>query len=173
MADRPAELEIARPGRARRALFGALVLLLFVRVVALEPVRVVSTSMAPTLDEGDRVLVEKVSLRFVGPWRGELVVFPDPLTAGLSVKRVVAVAGDEVALEDGRLRVNGDFITEDYVDPATVDAVYFGPEWVPAGTVFVMGDNRRDSIDSRSYGAIRRADLTGRVVVHSWWFPIR
>lgn len=135
------------------------------RLLAVEPLHVDSVSMAPTLQAGDRVLVEKISLRFAAPSRGDIVVFEHELGAGLAVKRVVGLAGDEVGLEDGVLVVNGEPADERYVDLARVEGVYFGPVEVPEGTVFVMGDNRAESIDSRTYGAVPLSDLAGRVVL--------
>jgi signal peptidase I len=84
------------------------------------------------------------------------------------VKRVVALAGDRVGLADGRLVVNGQRQSEDYVDLASVDSVYFGPEVVPAGSVFVLGDDRADSVDSRDYGPVPLDRVLGRVLWRLW-----
>ena len=81
------------------------------------------------------------------------------------VKRVVALGGQTVALEDGELLVDGVAPYEPQVDLKGIDWMYFGPVTVPAGAVFVMGDNRFESIDSRTYGAIPLDDLMGRVVI--------
>lgn len=137
-------------------------------VALLSSVRVVSVSMMPTLEPGDRVVVDTLSTR--APSIGDLVVLREPDSGTLVVKRVVGVAGDTIALEDGRLRRNGVLIDEPYVDLGGVDSVYFGPERVPAGTLFVMGDNRGASIDSRSYGPIDDGRVVGRVLLR-WWPP--
>jgi signal peptidase I len=132
------------------------------------PVRISSGSMAPTLLEGDRVLVTRAGV----PGRGELVTFRSPADGTLTLKRVVAVAGDRVAIEDAALVVNGRLVTEPYVDASRVDGLYFGPVTVPAGTVFVLGDQRAGSIDSRVFGAVPVASVGGRVLVRLW-HPLR
>ena len=73
-----------------------------------------------------------------------------------------------MAIEDGVLAIDGHVQREPYVDHATVDSVYFGPVVVPRGDVFVMGDNRADSHDSRDYGAVPRRSLIGRVLTTLW-----
>ena len=128
------------------------------------PVRISSGSMAPTLLEGDRVLVTRAGT----PGRGALVTFSSPADGVLTLKRVVAIAGDRVAIEDAALVVNGRRVAEPYVDAARIDGLYFGPVTVPAGTVFVLGDRRAGSIDSRAYGAIPAARVEGRVLVRLW-----
>ncbi|MDX6562563.1 MAG: signal peptidase [Gaiellales bacterium] len=166
--------ETAAGGRRPRAvLLAAGVLLLLVGAVILrayvaEPFAIPTESMAPTLRPGDHVLVEKLSYRFGSPRRGDLVVFAAPDGGALSVKRIVGLAGDRVAIEDGVLAVNGKLRREPYVDHGSMDSVYFGPVVVPRGDVFVMGDNRADSHDSRDYGAVPRRSLVGRVLVTLW-----
>ena len=144
------------------------VLALLVRAYVVEPFAIPSESMAPTLRPGDRVLVEKLSYRFGSPRRGDLVVFRSPDGGALAVKRIVGLAGDRVAIEDGVLAIDGHVRREPYVDHATVDSVYFGPVTVPRGDVFVMGDNRADSHDSRDYGAVPRRSLIGRILTTLW-----
>lgn len=150
----------------------AVALLLLAAVMArawvAEPFAIPSESMEPTLSPGDHVLVEKLSYRFGSPRRGDLVVFRAPDGGSLAVKRVVGLGGDHVAIEDGLLAVNGHLQREPYVDQSRVDSVYFGPVVVPRGDVFVMGDNRADSHDSRDYGGVPRRSLIGRVLVTLW-----
>ncbi len=143
-------------------------LLVLTWVLAAEPIRVGSSSMTPTLRDGDQVLLDKVTYRFRKPRVGELVVVQPPGGEPLAVKRVVAVAGSDVALEDGALIVDGVEQREPALDLAGVDGVYFGPAAVPDDTVFVLGDNRGESVDSRSYGPVPLADIVGRVVVRLW-----
>ena len=97
-----------------------------------------------------------------------MIVFTAPGSRSLMVKRVAAVAGDRVGLADGHLVVNGHRVEESYVDLESVDGVYFGPQVVPDDTVFVLGDNRADSVDSRSYGAVPLDDVVGRVMIRLW-----
>ena len=137
-------------------------------VLVLEPFTVRSSSMTPTLRTGDQILAERLTPRFGQLERGDLVVFKAPATRALMVKRVVALAGDRVGLADGRLVVNGHRRAEAYVDLARVDSVYFGPEVVPAGSVFVMGDDRADSVDSRDFGPVPLDRVLGRVLWRLW-----
>ncbi len=161
-----------RSHRSRAYLLAAVALLVLlalpVRAYVAEPFAIPSESMAPTLRPGDHVLVEKLSYRFGSPRRGDLVVFRSPDGGALAVKRIVGLAGDRVAIEDGVLAIDGHVQREPYVDHATVDSVYFGPVVVPRGDVFVMGDNRADSHDSRDYGAVPRRSLIGRVLTTLW-----
>jgi signal peptidase I len=153
--------------RARSVALVALVVvaaLAAVRFVA-EPFRVPSGSMVPTLRSGDSVLVEKLSH---GARRGDLVVFRRPGNGEILLKRVVAVGGDTVALEDGALYVDGHRRHEAYANPHAIDGVYFGPVRVPRGSLFAMGDNRGDSLDSRQFGAVPAARVIGRVVARIW-----
>jgi len=159
--------------RRRRARLGSaasvLVLLgVVLAVLVSEPFTVRSSSMTPTLHSGDQILAERLTPRFGHLARGDLVVFRAPATRALMVKRVVAVAGDRVGLADGRLVVNGRPRAEAYVDLASVDGVYFGPEVVPLGSVFVMGDDRAASVDSRDFGPVPQDRVLGRVLWRLW-----
>ncbi len=142
--------------------------LLLVRLVVAEPFRIVSASMVPTLEAGDSVLVDKLSPGDDGPRRGELIVFEAPRTGEITLKRVVGVGGDRVAIKDGLLVVNGRRPAEPYTDADAIDSVFFGPVRVPAGSVFVLGDNRRDSADSRTFGAVPNRDVIGVVRARIW-----
>ncbi|MCU1377125.1 MAG: signal peptidase [Acidimicrobiales bacterium] len=133
-----------------------------------EPLRVTSVSMEPTLRAGDQLLVDKLSYRLHAPRRNDLIVFSRPGNGQLMVKRIVGLPGETVAIEDGVLVVNGRPRREPYVDQRMVDSVYFGPKTVPDDTVFVMGDNRGDSIDSRSYGPVEVEAIVGRVLWRMW-----
>ncbi|MFJ7967828.1 signal peptidase I [Streptomyces sp. NPDC096324] len=139
---------------------------LLVGSLFVEPVRVESTSMEPTLLSGDHLLVDDRAYRDAPPRRGDVVVFEG--SGATLVKRVVAVAGDTVAIEDGVLEVDGRAVEEPAVDPKTVDGMYYGPARVPSGTVFVLGDNRRHSVDSRQFGPVPVTKVTGRVILR-WW----
>jgi signal peptidase I len=146
-------------------LVGALVV---VRLAVAEPFRIPSDSMKPTLRSGDHVLVDKLAYDDASPARGDLAVFEAPGTGEIMLKRVVAVPGDTVGIEDGILVVDGRRPREPYTDPSAIDSVYFGPVRVAPGTVFVLGDNRADSRDSRDFGAIRKDALIGRVETRIW-----
>ena len=157
-----------RPPRARgrvpRWAIGAglvLAVLLLARAFVLTPVAVHGVSMEPTVHDGTALVA-----RWVDPGdvrRGQLVVFRDP-QGTLALKRVVGVAGDDVAIRDAVLEVDDRPVNEPYVDESRIDGTYFGPVHVPAGTLFVMGDNRSPSIDSRAYGPIRFDRVIGKVL---------
>jgi signal peptidase I len=126
---------------------------------------IASDSMSPTLEEGDRIVVNKLAYRVGDPDRGDLVAFREPDRGdATAVKRVVGVGGDRIAIHDGLLVVNGTRQDEPYVDRAEVDSQFFGPETVPEGSVFLLGDNRADSRDSRRYGAVPEDELLGEVL---------
>src|SRR6185295_4137322 len=99
--------------------------LLLVRIFVAEPFRIPSQSMEPTLRPGDQALVSKVSGHT--PARGTLVAFHSPRGGDILLKRVVAVGGDTVGLEDGVLVVNGRQVREPFVNHKAIDSVYFGP----------------------------------------------
>jgi len=142
---------------------------LLLRSFVAEPFAVPSASMLPTLRPGDHVVVDKLAYRFGDPGRGDLVVFHEPRGGDeLLLKRVVAVGGQLIGIEDGVLHVDGHAVREPFVNRRLVDSVYFGPVRVPADEVFVMGDRREDSVDSRSFGAISRALIIGRVDLRIW-----
>jgi len=158
-----------RPRRRPSAFTIAIVLIALIVVVKLfvaEPFRIPSQSMEPTLRPGDQTLVDKLSGD--RPDRGDLVAFHAPRTGEILLKRVVAVGGDTVGLEDGVLVVDGRQVHEPYADPDAIDSVYFGPVKVRPGTIFVMGDNRANSDDSRDFGAVPTDRIIGRAVARVW-----
>jgi signal peptidase I len=168
----PAEATAGASARRRRpsaTVIGAALfaLLIALRVFVAEPFKIPSESMAPTLKPGDQALVEKIAGRDA-PHRGDLVAFHQPKTGEVLLKRVVAVGGDTVGLEDGILVVNRRAVREPYANTKSQDSVYFGPVRVPAGTVFVMGDNRGISEDSRDFGAVPTRAVIGRAVARLW-----
>ena len=136
----------------------------WVLTCAVQPLRVESNSMAPTYRDGDMLVVDGLSVGVPGPERHDVVIITNPRTGQLLVKRVAAVAGDQVGIADGVLVVNGNPVPERYVDQNLMDSVYFGPVTVPQGAVFVLGDNRSNSIDSRDFGPVPVADVHGRVL---------
>jgi signal peptidase I len=126
-----------------------------------------SGSMEPTLCPGDEVLVDKL----VQPQdlhRDDLVVVVAPDDGRLVVKRVVGLPGDKVAIRDALLFVDRHRVHESYVDHSSIDGLYYGPIVVPPRQLWVMGDNRAVSIDSRDYGGVPFANVRGRVLLR-WW----
>lgn len=137
------------------------------RLTVSDPVRVTSASMAPTVCTGDVVVINHL-----GPRRGlavdDIVTFASPTDGSEQIKRVVAVGGQSVGIADAVLEVDGRPVEEPYVDRKTIDGVYFGPVTVPAGSVFVMGDNRELSIDSRTFGPLPVNAIDGRLATTLW-----
>ncbi len=160
--------------RLRRAVAGlavSLAALVATSVAGLLPVqimRVGSESMAPTIATGDLVLLDRGS---DGLARMDVVVVERPDTGVLLVKRAVALGGDRVAIEDGVLVVNGAAVCEPAIDAGRLDGVWFGPEAVPPGEVFLLGDDRPSSVDSRAFGTVSAGDLRGRVTGRLWPSP--
>ena len=126
-------------------------------------------SMVPTLLVGDRVFANQFIYRFTEPERGDIVVFEDVEgREDYLIKRVVAVAGDRVRVVNGVLKVNGETQDEPYVEPQFPDGSIYGPERLPEGYVFVMGDNRGNSADSRVFGLLPVENIEGEAFVRFW-----
>ena len=152
------------PGRLLRATAGLLVVAAVLLVSGLLPVqaiRIPTDSMTPTISPGDHLLLDKRDADRAAV--GDVVVVHDPLGDGLIVKRVVAVGGDTIGFEDGILVRNGVAITEPYTTDF-LDGVYYGPYVVPPGQLYLLGDNRFDSEDSRNFGPVPADTVVGRVV---------
>jgi signal peptidase I len=143
-----------------------------------QPVEVEMRSMEPLLVEGDRLLVDRLSLRWDTPRRGEIVVFDAPPPYGDDgvpfVKRVIGLPGETVQIENGRLYVSGPDAPPSRLDepylPAGTLTLPQGTAgtriWeVPEGAIFVLGDNRGESLDSRTFGPVDLGRLVGRVLV--------
>ncbi len=131
-----------------------------------------SGAMEPTLEIGDRVLARPIDADEVS--RGDLVVFTGPDLPGAAsadlLLRVVAVAGDEVGGRDGFLTIDGERVTEPYLPP-DVPTPAFAETVVPAGHVFVLGDNRLNSAGSNVFGPLAHDDVIALVVPR--WSPLR
>ena len=171
-----------RPSHWIQVTVGAALALLVLRVVACEPYHIPSRSMESTLLVGDFLLVEKLSYGaklplgshrrlagWRGPQRGDIVVFRHPHEPRDYIKRCVALAGDVVELRAGELWLNGSRVPEPYRKPDD-PGEDFGPLRIPGGHVFVLGDHRAASRDSRRFGPLPLANLRGRaaLVYYSW-----
>jgi signal peptidase I len=148
------------------ALVGILLCAFGVREWVMDPVRVTSQSMEPTLHRNQVVLVQKLGYGRLS--RNEVVAFHHPQTGVLTVKRVVGLPGDEVEIRDTVLFLNGKPVEEPDIDHTHDDGLFYGPSRVPAGTVFLMGDNRLESVDSRAFGAVPVERVAGRITVRLW-----
>ncbi len=170
----------------------ALVLAVLVKTFAFQAFWIPSRSMAGTLEVNDRVMVNKLAYRFGDVSRGDVIVFDDPSgpardgesllgsvvrnvgeSVGLStpetefIKRVIGLPGETLEIRDNRVLIDDEVIDEPYLDPA-VEMADFGPVTVPDGELFVMGDNRASSRDSRFFGPIPVDEVVGRAFVLMW-----
>jgi signal peptidase I len=150
---------------------GALITALLVKTFLLQAFFIPSLSMSPTLEEGDRVLVNKLSYDLHDVHRGDLVVFERPPAepTGIKdlIKRVVALPGETIEARDGNVYVNGEPLDESYLEDG-VRTDNLPRQVVPDGHLFVMGDNRANSYDSRMFGAIDADLVVGRAFMRVW-----
>ncbi len=148
----------------------AFAIAMLVQLFLVKPFTIPSVSMEPTLMVGDRVLVNRLTYHFRDPKRGDVVVFRSPIQDENLIKRIVAVGGDTVEVKDGALYLNGQRQVEPELKDQTIDGV-FPATTIPAGDVFMMGDNRNDSEDGRVFGPVSTKAIVGKAFVVYW--PIR
>ena len=131
--------------------------------------RVEGRAMVPTLRDQDRLLVNRLAYRAKRPQRGDIVMLHYPLNPSrLFVKRVIGEPGDLLHIRMGGVYVNGQPYDDSYVAPEFRDRANWGPEVVPDGHYFVMGDCRNNSSDSRHWGFVPAGYIVGRVAFR-WW----
>ena len=144
---------------------------LFTRFV-MQPYEIPSGSMEQTIEVGDRVFSEKVSYMFGDPVQGDIITFEDPADSErVLIKRVIATGGQTVDLRDGVVYVDGVPLDEPYTQGKPSNDLNSGityPYTVPEGHVWVMGDNRTNSQDSRYFGAIKESSVTGKAIFIYW-----
>jgi signal peptidase I len=134
--------------------------------------RVEGQSMAPTLADQDRLIVNKLAFRLASPQRGDIVMLYYPLNPDKSfVKRVIAEQNDTVRIVDGRVYVNDVPLRDDYVPPEYRSHDDWGPQVIPEGYYFVMGDHRNNSSDSRHWGFVPKKYIIGKVQLRWWPVP--
>lgn len=152
----------------------ALSLALLIRIFLAEPRYIPSDSMLPNLEIGDRLVVEKVSYHFHPPHAGDIIVFNPPQqlqSLGFQknqafIKRTIALPGQTVEVRQGRVYIDGQPLTEDYI--AEPPNYTLAPQTVPPGMVFVMGDNRNNSNDSHIWGFLPQENIVGRAWLRFW-----
>ena len=150
----------------------ALVLFLAIHL-AVQPVRVIGSSMYPTVSDQDYLIATTIDYRFHAPQRGDIVILRDPYDASLDfIKRVIALPGEHLLIRNAQVYINGRLLHEPYVnnqEPWTLNANWpadgsQSPEGdvVPANEYFVMGDNRNHSSDSRTFQFVPRSSIEAR-----------
>jgi signal peptidase I len=169
-----------------KIIVAAVAIMLFIRTFLIQPFVIPSGSMLHTLQPGDRIFVTKFSygihLPFLAkelislgePERGDIIVFPYPRNPKVDyIKRVIGLPGDVLEIRDKQLFRNGEPVIEDYITHSSPQIL---PGWrdimrpitVPPGKLFVMGDNRDDSQDSRYWGFVEKDTVHGRAVIIYW-----
>lgn len=145
----------------------AIVIALLIHVFLAQATRVYGQSMEPNLHTNERLVIEKLSYHFHGPQRGDVVVLHDPGgSPELLIKRVVGLPGERITIANGTVFVDGAPIAEPYLDQETQGG---GRSWiVPPFMVFVMGDNRSASRDSRIFGPVALDQILGRALFRYW-----
>lgn len=152
----------------------ALAIALFVRFFIAEPRFIPSPSMVPTLAVGDRLLVEKVSYRLHSPQKGDIVVFEPPpqlqeygySSSQAFIKRVIGLPGQTVQINQGKVLIDGQPLDEPYIlEPPDYEMPLLQ---IPAGSLFMMGDNRNDSNDSHVWGFLPVQNAIGKAAFRFW-----
>jgi len=129
-------------------------------------IRVDGESMVPTLVSGEYVIVSRLSYRFGTPQRGDIIVFHFPRNPQEEyIKRVIGLPGDEVQVKDGQVYINRQLLDESYLK---VKMDYTGTWSVPAGQLFVLGDNRNNSSDSHDWGTVPMDYVVGKALLVYW-----
>jgi signal peptidase I len=167
-------------------IIGAIAIVLAIKAWVVNPYRIPSSSMEPTLHcarpgtgcvsrFSDRVLANRFIYHFKDPARGDVVVFDTPAKAGPQcgaegtfVKRIIGLPGETWSMQNGFVHINGRRLQEPYIKPGRRDRESYPPQKIPANAYFVMGDNRAQSCDSRRWGALPEGNLIGKVFAVYW-----
>lgn len=145
----------------------ALLLALFINTFLAQATVVRGQSMEPTLHDNQRVIVEKITYRlFGGPRRGDIVVLTVPGNPDRLIKRVVALGGETIAIQGGQILIDGIPLVESWA--VRLGGPDYPPTLVPEGHVFVLGDNRGHSNDSRSFGPVPVRNIIGHAIFIYW-----
>lgn len=138
-------------------------------------------SMLPNIAPDERIIVNKLIYRLTPPKRGEIITFdsPDkPVTVRILglipvkrkkilIKRIIGLSGEKIEIKSGKLYIDGRFLKEGYLRKQDIRSSY-GPIIIPRDEVFVLGDNRDNSRDSRTFGPIQKSDILGKAFIVYW-----
>ena len=149
-----------------------IVLALSIRFFVIEGYKISGESMAPTFDDGDYVVVEKLSYKIGELEIGDIVIVAtDALAEKKIIKRVVGLEGDTLMVKDGVLYRNNEKVKEDYINLGKQEDM--GETKIEKGQVYVMGDNRNNSLDSRYLGSFTYEQIKGKVAIEIWNNPFK
>src|SRR5579859_5920653 len=141
----------------------------FIIIFLYQPVKVEGTSMMPSLEDQERIFVNKFVYRLEPIERGDIVVFRYPRDPSKSyIKRVIGMAGDRIRIDGGQVYVNGEALDETYVPAEYTDSRSYPEIVVPANSYFVLGDHRSMSNDSRDFGSVDQSFIYGKAVFGYW-----
>ncbi len=139
----------------------------FITYFFFRPFQVSGNSMYSNFKDKEYIITNLISLRFSNPTHGDVIVFKSPSDQNKDfIKRIIAIQGDEIFIENGKIYLNGNLLKEEYLDPGmqTFGGAFLQEgvnKTVPNGYFFVMGDNRNDSSDSRTWGFVNRKNIKG------------
>ena len=152
-----------------RDLIISLAISAFIIIFLDQPVKVEGTSMMPSLEDQERIFVNKFVYRLEPIERGDIVVFRYPRDPSKSyIKRVIGMAGDKIRIDGGQVYVNGQALDESYVPLEYTDTRSYPESVVPAESYFVLGDHRSMSNDSRDFGSVNQSFIYGKAVFGYW-----
>lgn len=160
-------------GETIRIFIVALAIAFFLRAFIVEPRFIPSGSMEPTLQVGDRILVDKISQQWQEPKRGDILIFYPPKSPAIDdtskayIKRLIGIEGDRIAVQDGKVYRNGEALNETYI--AEVPNYRMREITVPQGYYWMMGDNRNYSNDSHIWGFLPKGNVIGKATIR--FFP--
>ena len=161
-------------GETIRIFVLALAIAFLLRTFIVEPRFIPSGSMEPTLQVGDRILVDKISQYWQEPQRGDILIFYPPKSPAIDdtskayIKRLIGLEGDRIAVRDGKVYRNGEALNESYI--AEAPNYRMRPVTVPKGHYWMMGDNRNHSNDSHIWGFLPKENLIGKATIR--FFPL-
>lgn len=157
----------------------AIAIFLFIYLLILRPHKIKGASMEPNYPDGEYLLTEKVSYYLHEPQRGDVIVFKPPASVTVDdeyIKRIIGIPGDKVSIQNGKVSVNGKILPEKYLNSTLFTSGNAFLEegatvTVPPGELFVLGDNRPHSSDSRVWGFVEKTKISGKAWLVYWPIP--